>query len=135
MLSHIIFWSAIPMFIDVIYNLFHFRYYYLRELKYRFILHNQYTLPNDYIFKLQKEYLSEEISLQNIINFLYVPWSVCLLFTSLWYVTVILAVINFVDNLLLKKAYISPMKFGSNLVLLGSAYLLSMIHFIKLINL
>lgn len=136
MLGDFIFWFSVPMVIDVVYTFFYFRYFYFRELKHRFIIFNRFTLPNDYIVKLGIEYTKEESPLQNLINFFYIPWSICLLFTPLWYVVIFNVFWEyFSNNLSSKKAYISPMKFSLDLVTLGAGYLITALYFAHLITL
>lgn len=136
MLGDFIFWFSIPMLIDVVYTFFYLRYFYFRELKHRFIIFNKNVLPNDYISKLGIEYMQEQPPLQGTINFLYVPWSICLLFTSLWYIVIFNVFWEyFSNNLSSKKTYISPMKFSLDLVILGASYLITALYFANLITL
>lgn len=85
------------------------------------------VIPKEYKNKLNIEMNDETGITRMLVQSLYVLWFFMTLFSTLWFLPLILSIAIFLTNLFYKNAYIAPMVLLVNLILSLMVYLFTVI--------
>jgi hypothetical protein len=120
---------SVLLLVDSLYNLYYFKYNYLKLIKNRFIRYNEINI------KLKEKLYNEDKNYTKIfIQFLVLPWAVMISFTKYFFILAFVSIFTYLVNNFNKKTYIAPEFVLLNEIILIISYTYIILNILNIIN-